>query len=300
MDRERRRIGVSGAGGLVGRAVVDALRARGDEVRPLVRRPAGAGEIHWDPAQGRLAPEDLAPLHTVIHLAGEPIAAGRWTPDRKRRIRESRVHGTRLVAEAMASLQRGPRHLICASATGYYGERGDEPCVENDPPGEDFLSGVCAEWEGAAAVARTAGIRTVHCRIGVVLSTEGGALPRMLPVFRWGLGGPLGSGRQYWNWIELGDLVRIFLRAADEEDLEGPVNAVAPEALPCARFVGELGRVLHRPAVLPVPAFALRAVLGEMADALLCSTRAVPQRLLERGHAFTHATLAGALDALLG
>jgi uncharacterized protein (TIGR01777 family) len=183
---------------------------------------------------------------------------------------------------------------------GYYGERGEEPCLEEDPPGEDFLARVCEEWENAAAPARDAGIRTVHLRIGMVLAREGGALERMLPIFRLGLGGPLGSGRQYWSWIEIEDLARAFLFALDEPELEGSINAVAPQPLPCRDFARELGHALHRPALLPAPAFALRMVMGEFADALLLtSARAVPQLLIDRGFAFRRPTLAGALEHLL-
>lgn len=300
MERTKRRIAVSGASGLVGRALTRALVERGDEVWPLVRREAGAGEIRWDPARGELDAGALSAVDSVVHLAGESIAAGRWSTERKRRIRESRVDGTRLLAHALAQLPSGPRTLVCASATGYYGERGAEPCVEDDPPGEGFLAQVCREWEDAAEPARAAGLRTVHLRIGMVLSLEGGALDRMLPLFRWGLGGPLGSGEQYWNWVSRDDLTRIFLVALDDATLDGAVNAVAPQPLSSRDFAHELGHALHRPALLPAPAFALRLIMGEMADALLLtSTRAVPQRLLDRGFSFEDATLAGALDRLL-
>ncbi len=301
MDRKQRRIGVTGASGLVGRAVVRALEERGDAVWSFVRRESGEREISWDPAEGILESGELESLDAVVHLAGEPIAAGRWGTARKQRIRESRVHGTRLLARALAETAQGSRTLVCASATGYYGERGDEPCLEGDPPGAGFLSQVCVEWEQAADPARGAGIRTTHLRIGMVLAREGGALERMLPLFRLGLGGPLGSGRQFWNWVELEDLARMVLLALDDESLEGAVNAVAPEPLSCRDFARELGHVLHRPALLPAPAFALRAIMGEMADALLLtSTRAVPQGLLDRGFSFRHPTLAGALRGILG
>lgn len=301
MDREQRRFAVSGASGLVGQAVVRALVERGDLVWPLVRGQPREGEIAWNPRGGSIDTAALAEVDAVIHLAGEPIAGGRWSSERKRRIRASRVDGTRLLAKTMAELSTGPRTLVCASATGYYGERGDQICVEGDPPGEGFLSQVCVEWEAAADAARSAGIRTTHLRIGMVLAREGGALASMLPIFRAGLGGPLGAGSQYWNWILMDDLVRLVLLAADEATLQGPINAVAPEPVSSRDFARELGRVLHRPAFLPAPAFAVRLVMGELADALLfTSTRAVPQLLLDQGFAFRGATLAGALDDLLG
>jgi uncharacterized protein (TIGR01777 family) len=295
--RDDGKVAVTGASGLVGSALVAALEDRGRRVVRLVRRnPDGDGEIRWDPAAGVLDPADLEGIGAVVHLAGENIASGPWTRERKRRIHDSRVDGTRLVAGAMAAMAEPPQTFVCASAVGYYGDRGDRVLEEDAEPGEGFLAEVCRGWEAAADPARERGVRVVHPRIGVVLSADGGALAKMLLPFKLGLGGVLGSGKQYMSWIDLDDLVAVILHAMDDGDLDGAVNAVAPEPVTNREFTRTLGRVLHRPTILPAPAFALRLLLGEMAEELfLASTRAVPARLRRHGFTFRHPQLEGAL-----
>jgi len=235
-----------------------------------------------------------------VHLAGEPIAEGRWTQEKKRRILESRVKGTRLIAETLAKLNEKPRVLVSASAIGFYGDRGDEVLLEESASGEDFLSEVCREWEKATLAASQAGIRVVHLRIGIVLSAEGGALAKMLTPFKLGVGGRVGGGRQYMSWITLDDLVGVIRRALADESLRGPVNAVAPQAVTNEEFTKALGRVLGRPTFLPVPAFAARLAFGEMADALLLSSaRVEPARLKEAGYEFSQTEVEGALRHVL-
>ena len=294
------RVLVSGARGLIGSALLPRLRARGHETSILTRRATGPGEVGWDPAGGRLEARAIEGVDAVVHLAGEPIAA-RWTPVRKALIRESRVAGTRLLAQRLAELERPPRVLVSVSATGFYGDRGDEVLDEASPPGVGFLPAVCRAWEEAAAPAAACGIRVVHPRLGLVLTTRGGALARLLPQFRLGLGGPLGDGRAWWSWVVLDDMIAVLERALVDEGLSGPVNVVAPGAVTNGTFTRALGRVLGRPALLPVPAFALRALFGEMADgALLASARVTPGRLQDAGHAFLFPGLEDALRHLLG
>lgn len=297
------RIAVTGATGLIGRALVRALAAAGHRVDRVSRRaPApGSTDVQWDPERGRLDPQALAGIDAAVHLAGESIAAGRWTSTVRARIRESRVGGTRLLAATLARLDPPPRVLVSASAVGYYGDRGDEPLDEASPPGSGFLADVAREWEAAAEPARAAGIRVVTPRIGLVLAREGGALGRMLLPFRLGLGGVVGSGRQYWSWITLPDLVRVLERALEDASLAGPVNAVAPGPVTNREFTRTLGRVLGRPAVLPLPAAAVRVLLGEMGEALLLGgARVLPRRLERAGFQFQHPGLEGALRAVLG
>ncbi len=296
-----RRILVSGASGLIGSALVPALRQAGNVVTSLVRRAAGAGEIGWDPEASRLNRGELENFDAVIHLAGENIGA-RWTRERRRRIRESRVRGTCLLSEALAGLRQPPRTLVSVSAVGIYGSRGDELLTEASSPGDpsDFLVSVCLDWEAAADPARAAGIRVAHPRFGVVLSPEGGALRRLLLPFRLGLGGRLGSGTQWMSWISIADVVGALRHIMVTETLAGPINVTAPEPLSNREFVGVLGRVLRRPTVLPVPAAALRLVFGEMADGtLLGSSRVLPERLLQSGYRFQHTGLESALSSLL-
>ena len=298
------RVAVSGTRGLIGAEVVSALSAAGSEVVRLVRRRPVPGEkaVRWDPEKGIADPAGLAGLDAVVHLAGENIAAARWNAARKAAIRNSRVEGTRLLCDALAALPGPPKTLVCASAVGYYGDRGADLLTEESPAGTGFLSEVCREWEAAAEPAAQKGIRVVHLRIGVVLTPAGGALARMLPPFRAGLGGTLGSGRQYVSWVALDDLPGIVLHVLANGDLRGPVNAVAPCPVTNREFTGALGKVLSRPTLFPVPAFALRlAVGGEMADALLlASARVVPRRLEETGYRFRFPELHGALRHLLG
>jgi uncharacterized protein (TIGR01777 family) len=298
------RIAVSGSTGLVGSEVVTVLSAEGHEVFRLVRRVPAPGEkaVRWDPGKGEIDAAGLEGLDAVVHLAGENIASGRWNAARKAAIRDSRVNGTRLLCEALAGLARPPKTLVCASAIGYYGDRGEELLTEESPPGAGFLTEVCREWEAASGPAARKGIRVVVLRIGVVLSPNGGALSRMLPLFRIGLGGVIGSGRQFVSWVALDDLPLILLHAFQCGDLSGPVNAVAPHPVTNREFTEALGKALSRPTPLPVPAFALRlAVGGEMADALLLSSaRVVPRRLEETGYRFRFPELGGALRHLLG
>jgi uncharacterized protein (TIGR01777 family) len=296
------RVAVTGASGLVGRALVPALRRAGHRVDRVSRRPPppGSTDIQWSPARGTLERRLLDGVDAVVHLAGESLAAPRWTAAARARIRDSRVQGTRLLAETLARLTRPPRVLVSASAVGYYGDRGDAPLAEDAPPGAGFLAEVCRGWEAAADPAREAGIRVVHPRIGLVLAREGGALPRLARPFRLGLGGVVGSGRQYWSWIALPDLVRVLEWAVARADLSGPVNAVAPAPATNREFTRALARVLRRPARVPLPAPLVRLVLGEMGERLLLdSTRAVPRRLEAAGFRFLAPDLEGALRAAL-
>lgn len=290
---------ITGATGVIGRAVSGELERGGDRVFRLTRSPRAANDIGWDPAAGRID-GDLSGFGAVVHLAGESIAEGRWTPEKKRRILESRRQGTRLLAETLAALPEPPKTLVSASAVGYYGDRGDEVLTEESEPGSDFLATVCREWEAAADPAREAGIRVVHPRIGIVLSKEGGALGRTLPIFRLGLGGRLGSGRQWWSWISLEDVVGVIVHALENGSVEGPVNTGSPSPVTNADYTRVLGRVLHRPTLFAVPAPAARIALGELADALLlASQRMRPAKLEATGYRFRHPHLEAALRQIL-
>jgi hypothetical protein len=292
---------VTGSGGLLGRALCPALTADGHDVLRLVRRPPlMPDERQWNPTAAGLAPDALDGVEAVVHLAGAGVADKRWSPSRKAQIRDSRVRGTALLAEGLAAAGTPPESLICASAIGWYGDRGDELLDEGSEPGSGFLADVCRDWERAAEPARSAGVRVVHLRLGMVLAGHGGALAKMLTPFRMGLGGVLGSGRQWISWITVEDVVGVIRAALAEEGLEGPVNAVTPGAVTNAEFTKALGRVVKRPAVLPMPAFAARLAFGEVADALLLSSaRVTPRVLQERGHAFAHPELESALRQLL-
>jgi hypothetical protein len=294
---------ISGASGLVGGALTPFLTTGGHSVRRLVRgsKAAAGGDIAWDPDQGQIDARALEGLDAVVHLAGENIAGGRWTTARKERIRDSRVKGTRLLSEALAGLQRPPKVLVAASAIGFYGDRGDEILNENSAAGAGFLADVCREWEVAAEPARRAGIRTVHVRFGVILSPKGGALPKMMLPFRLGLGGRIGSGRQYVSWVAIDDVVGAIHHALMCRELSGPVNVVAPRPVTNREYTRALAGVLHRPALFPLPAFVARLMLGEMADELLLgSQRVEPQRLLQTGYRFDYPELTPALNHLLG
>ena len=296
------RILVSGASGLVGSALVAQLVADGHVVVPLVREALTSAReaVLWQPAEGTIDASALEGFDAVVHLAGENIAARRWTTAQKQRIRESRVGGTRLLADALARTRHPPKVLVGASAIGYYGDRGAELLPEESGPGNGFLPAVCVAWEAAAAPVETAGIRLVSARFGVILSPEGGALAKMLGPFRLGCGGRIGNGRQYWSWIALRDAVGAIRHALATESLQGPVNVVAPQPVTNREFTRILTRVLGRPAFIPLPAFAARLALGEMADALLlASSRVEPARLTATGFAFEHPELEGALRALL-
>jgi uncharacterized protein (TIGR01777 family) len=296
-----RSIAITGASGLVGSALAASLREQGRRVVSLVRGEATeADTIRWSPHAGLIEPEALDGVDTVVHLAGESIAEGRWTPEKKQRIRESRVEGTRALAQSLAGLPSPPEALLCASAIGYYGHRGDAVLDESSAAGQGFLPEVCLEWEDAAGPAAEAGIRVAHLRIGIVLSERGGALAKMLLPFKLGAGGVLGRGNQWMSWISLEDLVRVFESVVENPDLEGPINCVAPSPVTNREFTKTLGRALGRPTFLPAPEFALRLGLGEMADALLlASTRVVPDRLQEHGFAFSHPDLDSALRSIL-
>ena len=294
-------IAVTGASGLVGSALLPVLRAESWTPRAVVRRTPRAGEVLWDPAGGTLDLPALEGVDAAVHLAGESIAARRWTEETKRRIRDSRILGTRLFAESLARLRQPPRVLVTASAVGIYGDRGDTVLDETSSLGTDFLARVGQEWEAAAQPAADAGIRVVHLRFGIILAREGGALARMLTPFRLGVGGPLGSGRQWMSWITIDDAIGAVLEVLRNEAARGPINTVAPEPVRNAEFAERLGEALHRPALLPAPAFALRALFGEMADvALLASQRAVPARLTALGFPFKHPSLPEAFEAILG
>jgi uncharacterized protein (TIGR01777 family) len=292
---------VSGASGLIGRALVPALEGAGHRVRRLVRRPAaGDHEVTWDPAAGTIDVAGLAGVDASVHLAGEGIAERRWTAAQKAHIRESRTRGTATLAAALASLAPRPSVLLSGSAVGYYGDTGEASVTEETGPGRGFLADVVSAWEGATAPAADAGIRTVHLRSGVVLSADGGAMAKVLPLYRLGLGGPIGRGREWWPWIALDDEVGAIVHLLTA-DVEGPVNLTAPNPVRTGEYAKALGRALHRPAVLPVPRIGPRLLLGrELAEALLGqSQRVLPARLLASGYEFRLPDLEGALQVLL-
>ncbi|HWB83685.1 MAG TPA: TIGR01777 family oxidoreductase [Bryobacteraceae bacterium] len=294
-------ITISGASGFIGRRLLHRLGA-GHSLHVLSRHagtnlPAGVRLSVWNPLAGPPPEESLRDAGAVIHLAGESVAQ-RWTPEAKRRIRESRVTGTRNLVEGMAKLTRPPAVLVCASAVGYYGSRGDEELTEDSPAGSGFLAELCQEWEAAARSAEPLGVRVVHVRIGIVLDPRGGALPKMLPPFRWGVGGRLGSGTQWFPWIHLDDLASLF-RYAVENQVSGALNGVAPNPVTNAEFTKELAQALGRPAWFPVPVFALKILFGEMGEALLVSERVLPRRAEAAGFRFQYPRLPEALSELL-
>ena len=292
---------ISGASGLIGSKLSPALTSAGHNVRHLVRSKtkASASDVVWDPKANQLDTVALRGVEAVIHLAGENIA-GRWTAAKKAAIRESRVHGTRMLAEAIAGLDRPPKALICASAIGFYGDRGDETLTENSAPGTGFLPDVCKEWEAATKPASDKGIRTVFLRFGVVLSPNGGALKKMLLPFKLGAGGVMGSGKQYWSWVDIDDVVGAAMYALSNDKLSGPVNVVSPKPATNREFTKTLGKVLSRPTIFPMPAFAARMIFGEMGDALLLASANVkPAKLQESGYAFKFPDLEPALRHLL-
>ncbi|HKV44130.1 MAG TPA: TIGR01777 family oxidoreductase [bacterium] len=294
-------IAISGSHGLIGSALASALASDGHRVVRLVRAPSAAGDdrIGWDPAAGVIDRAALDGLDAVVHLAGESVGSGRWTPAKKARIRDSRVGGTRLLTRALADLAHRPQVLICASAVGYYGSRHDQILVEESASGRGFLADVCREWEAAAEPARRAGIRVVHLRTGLVLTSTGGVLAKLLPIFRLGLGGRLGGGYQWMSWITLDDVVGAIAYSLRRDTVRGPLNLVSPQPITNQEFTAILGRVLHRPAIVAVPAVVLRAVLGEAAGEVLGSQRAHPAKLLTEGFAFRHPELEPALHHLL-
>jgi uncharacterized protein (TIGR01777 family) len=294
-------IAVTGATGLIGSALVQLLRAHGHTVRRFVRsaRDAEEGDVVWDAERNDLPEGALQGVEAVINLAGAPIAQ-RWTAERKHDIRASRVTGTEKLARAIAAMVQRPRVLLNGSAVGYYGDRGDEVLAESSAPGHDFLAGVCVEWERAATPAADAGVRVVLLRTGVVLSKEGGALAKLLPLFRLGMGGPVGSGEQWMSWIALEDHLRAIEHCLFVERVRGAVNLVAPNPVRNSHFATTLGRVLARPALIPVPAIALTLMYGEMArETLLASQRALPDALAATGFDFRQPTVEGALRSVL-
>ncbi len=298
---KRSKIAVTGASGLVGTKLVETLRERGYEPLRMVRRePKSADEVQWDPAGGSIDAAGLAGIAGAVHLAGDNVASGRWTEAKKARIRDSRVQGTELLAGALAKLSPTPRVMVSASAIGYYGSRGNDAVDETGALGDGFLASVCAEWEAATVAAERAGIRVVNARIGVVLDADGGALAKMKMPFLFGLGGRIGDGSQYMSWITLNDVVAALVFALEREDLEGPVNLVAPTPVTNAEFTSTLGRVLKRPTVLPVPKFALRLGAGaEMADEMLIGgSRVIPAALDAHGFEWEHPMLEPALRSL--
>jgi uncharacterized protein len=300
-------VAITGASGLIGSALSRALRDDGHIVRPLVRpastgRQAGPDAIRWDPVAGTIEADALRSIDAVVHLAGAGIGDRRWSPARKREIRDSRVRGTDLLARTLARLDRPPAVFVCGSAVGFYGDRGDEVLTERSAPGADFLAGVVQAWEAAAQPAVDAGIRTVFLRNGVVLAADGGMLPRLVTLFRFFIGGRLGSGRQWLSWVSIDDEVGVIRFLFDHADASGPVNVTGPTPVTNAQFTKALGAALHRPTVVPVPAFGPRLVLGrEMADEMLfVSQRTVPAALTAAGYRFTHPDVATALGALVG
>jgi len=293
---------VSGSTGFIGSALVPFLAEGGHAVTRLVRpeTPSAGAAALWNPEAGTVAAAALEGFDAVVHLAGEDVSSGTWTGAKKARIQRSRVEGTALLARSLASLRHPPRVLACASAVGYYGDRGDEVLTEDSPPGKGFVAAVCRDWEAAAAPAALAGIRVLHLRFGVVLKPSGGALARMLGPFRMGMGGPIGSGRQYVSWVAMDDALGALAHALATERLRGALNVASPTPVTQAELAKTLGRVLGRPTLLSVPAFGVRLMFGEMADEmLLASQRLAPARLLASGYRFRWPELEPALRHLL-
>ncbi|WP_338676264.1 TIGR01777 family oxidoreductase [Streptomyces sp. SCSIO 30461] len=287
------RIAITGSNGLIGKALVRSLTADGGhEVVRLVRRSVRTpDEVRWDPVRQEVDALGLDGCDAVVHLAGAGVGDHRWTEAYKKEIRDSRVLGTATIAQAVASLEEPPRVLVCGSAIGYYGDTGDRAVDETAPPGSGFLAGVCEEWEAAAAPAQEAGIRVAFARTGLVVAREGGAWGRLFPIFRAGLGGRLGSGRQFWSFISLEDEVAAFRHIIDADELSGPVNLTAPNPLTNREITAAMGRVLRRPTLFAVPPFALRAAMGEFSDDVLASQRVLPRRLLDSGFEFAHPSI---------
>ncbi|WP_327283104.1 MULTISPECIES: TIGR01777 family oxidoreductase [unclassified Streptomyces] len=295
------RIAITGSTGLIGHALVRSLRADGHDVVRFVRRtPAAPDEAAWDPRRGYVDPAGLAGCAAVVHLAGAGVGDRRWNAAYKREIRDSRVRGTDAMARAIAALDAPPAVFVCGTAVGYYGDTGEHAVDEHAPAGQGFLPEVCIEWEAAAAPAQEAGVRTVFARTGLVVAAEGGAWGKLFPIFRAGVGGRLGNGRQYWSFISLHDEIAALRYAVDTPELSGPVNLTAPEPLTNREVTAAMGRVLRRPTPFPVPAAAMRVVLGEFAGDVLGSQRVLPSRLLESGFTFRHPGIDEAIRAALG
>ncbi|MBA2691213.1 MAG: TIGR01777 family protein [Rubrobacter sp.] len=298
---------VSGATGMVGTALSEELRGAGHTVTTLSRsKPSSEDTVRWDPSRRSVDSSRLEGHDAVVHLAGESIVGSnpvtdRWTPQKKARIMESRRQGTTFLSETLAKLTDKPKVLVSASAVGYYGDRGNELLREDSGPGSDFLAEVCKVWESSADAAREAGIRVVHPRIGIVLSTEGGALGTTLPIFKLGGGGKVGSGNQFWSWVALDDLIGSIRHSIENDSVIGPVNVGSPNPVTNAEYTKVLGEVLGRPTFLPLPAAAARIMLGEVADALLlASARMEPTKLEATNYEFRHPELEGALRRILG
>ncbi len=296
------RIAVTGSSGLVGSALCPLLTSNGHDVIRLVRGEAkSSDEVVWDPQGDGADIAGLEGVDAVVHLAGENIAGGRWNDKMKEKIRGSRIDGTRNLSQALAKMATPPKALVCASAIGYYGDRGDEVLAESAPPADTYLASVVKDWEAAAQSAADAGIRVVNLRFGVILSKDGGALAKMLTPFKLGMGGRIGSGKQYWSWIALDDVVSVIHHAIQTDSLRGPLNTVSPQPVTNLEFTKALGRVLGRPTIFPLPAFAAKLALGEMADELLlASTRVDAALLVKSGYTFRHPDLEPALRHLLG
>ena len=293
-------IAVTGSHGLIGSALVVALRAAGHDVVQLVRSaPSRPGEVRWDPAAGTVDLAGLAGVEAVVHLAGAGVGDHRWTADYKRTVYDSRIVGTRTLVKALTSLDPLPRVLVSGSAIGYYGERGDEVLTEDSGRGTGFLSDVVTDWEAEADLARQAGLRVVHPRTGLVMARSGGAFAQLLLLARFGLAGPLGNGKQWWSWITLPDVIAALIYLVESE-LTGPVNLTAPQPAHQIEVIRAIARTLHRPALIPAPAFALRIVLGEFAGDVLASQHVVPGQLLDAGFGFQHAELGAAAAWITG
>ena len=295
------RILISGSHGLVGTALIKALEADGHEISRLVRHaPNSENEIEWSPDRYSIAISRIEGFDAVYHLAGESIASGRWNDERKRKIRESRTKGTKLLADALANLSAPPKTLISASAIGYYGDRGDELLTETSAPGKDFLADLCVEWEQATEHARAKGVRVVNTRFGIILDKEGGALAKMLTPFRMGIGGRIGDGKQWMSWIALDDVIGALQFALSNETMNSAVNFVAPNPVRNAEFTKTLGKVISRPTLFPIPEFGVRLAFGEMADALLLSSQRVEaKQLIAAGYQFRFSKLEEALRNIL-
>lgn len=299
------RVAITGSTGLIGSALTDSLLADGHQVLRLTRgqsravAPDGSESAHWDPSDGFVQEGALEGVDAVVHLAGAGVGDKRWTDAYKREIRDSRVEGTRTIAEAVAALGRKPRVLVSGSAVGYYGDTGDRVVEEDAPAGTDFLARLSVEWEAAARPAVDAGIRVAHPRTGLVVSQKGGAWGRLFPLFRLGVGGKLGSGDQYWPYISLADEIAALRFVIDHDEVSGPLNFTGPEPLTNRDVTRAMGRIMHRPTLAPVPEFALRLAVGEFTDSILSSCRAVPAGLLAAGFTFRHPTIEQAVAAVL-
>lgn len=299
------RVAITGSTGLIGSALTDSLLADGHQVLRLTRgqsratAPDGSESAHWDPSDGFVQEGALEGVDAVVHLAGAGVGDKRWTDAYKREIRDSRVDGTRTIAEAVAALGRKPRVLVSGSAVGYYGDTGDRVVEEDAPAGTDFLARLSVEWEAAARPAVDAGIRVAHPRTGLVVSQKGGAWGRLFPLFRLGIGGKLGSGDQYWPYISLADEIAALRFVIDHDEVSGPLNFTGPEPLTNRDVTRAMGRIMHRPTLAPVPEFALRLAVGEFTDSILSSCRAVPAGLLAAGFTFRHPTIEQAVAAVL-